>query len=58
MAGSRRHPAIGAAERLRSRLLRAALWCYNAAAFLVLNVVMWRNVLWREHRWTPKPVIR
>ena len=47
-----------AAERLRSILLRTALGLYNAAAFVVLNIVGWRNALWNEKKWTPKPVTR
>jgi len=45
-------------EHLRSALLRAALWMYNAAAFVVLNIIGWRNALWNEKKWTPRTVTR
>ena len=38
-------------KKMRQYLLNAALAVANAAAFLMLNVVMWRNHLWDERRW-------
>lgn len=37
---------------IRSKLISAALSTYNAAIFLALNVVMWRNHLWNTKKWT------
>ncbi len=41
-------------DRAKSLLLRIALGAHNAATFTALNLVMWRNGLWREERWTSR----
>lgn len=41
-------------ERIKSSLLRIALGAHNAGVFLLMNLIMWRNNLWREERWTKK----
>ena len=39
---------------IRSTLLSLTLHLYNAGAFLLLNVVLWRNHMWNERSWTPR----
>ncbi len=39
---------------LRSIALRTALAALNFAMAASLHVLMWRNNLWREDRWTKK----
>ncbi|MFA4874564.1 MAG: hypothetical protein WC690_04410 [bacterium] len=39
-------------ERIKSAILGATLALYNAAAFVVINVLMWKNNIWNEKRWT------
>ena len=39
-------------ERIKSALLSMALGLYNAAAFAMLNALMWKNGIWSERKWT------
>ncbi len=36
---------------IKSLLLKVALGLHNACTFVALNVLMWRNNLWRKERW-------
>jgi len=40
---------------IKDKLLRAFLLIYNFTAAVALNVLAWRNNMWREDRWTRKP---
>lgn len=39
-------------NKIRSKALSAILWLYNAVAFLLMNVIFWRNHLWNTGKWT------
>lgn len=39
-------------NRIRSTMIGLALNTYNALAVVVLNILMWRNHLWNEKKWT------
>ncbi|MFH0800555.1 MAG: hypothetical protein V2A66_10310 [Pseudomonadota bacterium] len=39
-------------QKIRSALLNGALFLYNAAIFVSLNILLWRNHAWNEKRWT------
>lgn len=41
-------------DKAKSLLLRIALGAHNAVTFSALNLLMWRNGLWREGRWTSR----
>lgn len=44
-------------EKVKSILLTAALGIHSAVSFLLLNLTMWMNHLWREGRWS-NPLIK
>jgi len=45
-------------ERIKTLALSAVLAAHNAVMFCAMNVVMWRNNLWRRKRWTAKTAPR
>jgi len=40
---------------IKDKALRTFLLAYNLAAAVALNVLVWRNNLWREKLWTKIP---
>lgn len=39
-------------ETIKRILLKIGLALYNTVSFVVLNVLVWRNNLWNEKKWT------
>ncbi|MFH1831007.1 MAG: hypothetical protein ABH871_09595 [Pseudomonadota bacterium] len=37
---------------IKSFLLKIALGVHNTATFIALNVLLWRNNLWKKEEWT------
>jgi hypothetical protein len=41
-----------AIKPIKSLLLKIALGMHNACTFIALNILMWRNNLWKKEKWT------